>query len=178
MTTILRRSIAYQNDYLAVVAKQVDLSPPRGIETFWSIRTGEYVAALVVTEDGRIPLVRVYRPALERWSLELPSGGIEPGETPQEAMRRELLEEVGCEAPGLTLAGRLHTDSGRMETTQWAFYADDARVVQAAPVGDEPLEIVWSDREELRELIRSGELAMAAHLGVIAAAMFAGGAEL
>lgn len=178
MTTIRGRHVAYRNERLEVVAKEVEMDPPRGIETFWSIRAGEYVAALVLTDDRRIPLVRVYRPAVERFMLELPSGGIEPGETPEAAMRRELLEEVGCDAPDLRLAGRLHTDSGRMETTQWAFYAPGARVVQPAPIGDEPLELVWTDADELRELIRSGAFSGAAHLGVIATAMFAAGAQL
>lgn len=172
------RRVEYRNPWLEVVAKEVDLGPPRGVETFWSVRTGEYAAVLAVTEDGSIPLVRVYRPALERWVLELPSGGVEPGEDPEAAIRRELLEETGVEAQAVRLAGCLHTDSGRMETKQWAFLAEGARVVRDGPVGDEPLELVWTDRAGLRALVREGEFAMSVHLGVVACALLAGGLEL
>ena len=43
-------------------------------------------------------LVAVYRPPVDAWSLEFPAGMIDPGETPVEAGRRELLEETGFTA--------------------------------------------------------------------------------
>ena len=49
--------------------------------------------ALIVDPDDRVLLVRFEFPAGTRWAL--PGGGIEPGETPEEAIRRELVEEVG-----------------------------------------------------------------------------------
>ena len=61
--------------------------------------------------------------------LELPSGAIEPGEAPEAAARRELLEETGCEAGELVSLGQFHVDSGRLETQQWAFFAPDVRIV-------------------------------------------------
>lgn len=51
------------------------------------------VAALIHDRHGRLLLQRKAGP--EGWSL--PAGGIEPGETPQEALRREVLEETGAE---------------------------------------------------------------------------------
>ena len=52
-------------------------------------------AAAVIVRDGRVLMVheRSDRSGREWWTL--PGGGIEPGETPEEAVRREVLEEVG-----------------------------------------------------------------------------------
>ncbi|MCB1359437.1 MAG: NUDIX domain-containing protein [Maritimibacter sp.] len=49
------------------------------------------VAAVIHDPDGRLLLQR--KPGAEGWSL--PAGGIEPGESPEDALRREVLEEIG-----------------------------------------------------------------------------------
>lgn len=56
------------------------------------------VAALAVAEDGRILLTRrpEGKPLANFW--ELPGGKVEPGEPPVVALRRELQEELGCDA--------------------------------------------------------------------------------
>ena len=174
MTRILARRVEYASPWLEVVAKEVELGPPRGRETFWSIRTHQYVAALAVTTDGLIPLVRQFRPALEEEVLELPSGSVEPGESPEDAIRRELLEETGCAAEELIPLGRLTTDSGRMETRQWAYFAPGVRPVRDGPSGDEELELRFVDPPELRRLIVDGELVQAIHLGIVGAALVRG----
>jgi ADP-ribose pyrophosphatase len=50
---------------------------------------------LAFRSDGKIALVRQYRPAVARSTLELPGGRVERGETPGRAARREFLEETG-----------------------------------------------------------------------------------
>lgn len=179
MGRIRRRSVELANEWIEVVRKEVDLGPPRGIEEFWSVRTAsEYVVALALTTDGRIPLVRQFRPAVEAWTLELPSGAIDPGETPEAAARRELAEETGCVAGELVALGETFTDTGRMETRQWGFFAPAARVESAPGGGDEQLELRFVSPSELRRLVAGGELRIGVHLGVIAAAVARGVLEL
>ena len=72
------------------------------------LRIRDAVRALVVDEHERVLLVRFEFPAGTRWAL--PGGGIDPGETPREALRRELAEELGLHDPdiGAHLWNRLH----------------------------------------------------------------------
>src|SRR5205823_1752392 len=148
---------------------------PGGGKPFYGIATRPYVAVIAVTPDGRIPLVRVYRPLVEAMSVEFPSGGSEPGESSEEAARRELLEETGCAAATLELVGGLFVDTGRMETVQWLYFARDAPVVRdAEPGAEEELETLFVTPAELRELIVRGELRSATHLGGLAQAVALG----
>lgn len=62
------------------------------------LRIREAARAVVLDDADRILLVRFEFPGgVTRWAL--PGGGVEPGETSVETVRRELLEEVGLAAP-------------------------------------------------------------------------------
>ncbi len=53
-------------------------------------------AAIVpIDPDGNVIMVRQFRSGPQSELLEIPAGGLDPGETPEEAARRELQEEIG-----------------------------------------------------------------------------------
>jgi len=58
---------------------------------------------LPLLSDKEILLVRQFRYALGRETLEIPAGKLDPSERPEECAGRELLEETGYEAGSLTL---------------------------------------------------------------------------
>lgn len=57
------------------------------------MRIRQAARAIVIDPQQRVLLVRFEFPSGTRWAL--PGGGIEPDETPEDAVRRELIEEVG-----------------------------------------------------------------------------------
>jgi 8-oxo-dGTP diphosphatase len=52
-----------------------------------------HTARGIVISDGQLLLMERWRPGMHYFSI--PGGGIEPGETPEECVRREILEETG-----------------------------------------------------------------------------------
>ena len=69
---------------------------PNGNEADWDFVDHHGAAAFVAeTGEGKIVMVRQYRNSLERYTLEIPAGGINPGESYCEAAIRELEEETG-----------------------------------------------------------------------------------
>ncbi len=56
------------------------------------------VVIVAITQHNEVRLIRQFRSAADKWLLELPAGGLEPGEDPDLAAPRELLEETGDRA--------------------------------------------------------------------------------
>lgn len=69
-----------------------------------------FVAAAVIRQNGRVLLST--RPAGKPpYGWEFPGGKIEPGETPQQALRREMLEELGVNCTPADLVYELVTET-------------------------------------------------------------------
>jgi ADP-ribose pyrophosphatase len=69
---------------------------PNGRETTREIVEHEDCVAIIALDDAdNILLVRQFRKPVEKDLLEIPAGGIDPGETPEDAVRREMREETG-----------------------------------------------------------------------------------
>ncbi len=69
---------------------------PSGRETTREIvEHSDCVAIIAIDENDNVLLVRQFRKPVEKALLEIPAGGIEPGEDPVTTVRRELREETG-----------------------------------------------------------------------------------
>ena len=83
---------------------------PNGNEAKWDFIQHNGAAAVVpVTEDGKILMVSQYRNALERYTLEIPVGGLNAGESTAAAAARELEEETGYASKDLEILLSIRT---------------------------------------------------------------------
>ena len=157
--------------YVTLVERRVDVDGR--VESFHSLSQADYVTVLAVMGDGRIPLVRQYRPALDRESLELPGGLLEEGETPAACAARELEEEAGFRlTEPLRLLGTLDPDSGRLENRLWAYLATGIEpVAEWTPEGG--VDRLLVDSTELLSAVTNGRFTHALHIGIVGLALAA-----
>ena len=80
------------------ITKTVRFKDDQEPQIFYSIKPRDYVTILAQTHEEKVIILKQYRPAIEDYSFEFPSGHREEGETPLQAALRELVEETGCEA--------------------------------------------------------------------------------
>jgi ADP-ribose diphosphatase len=157
------------SEWMTVVCKDVQFAPEATVQTYYAIEQPNYLTAVAMTREGRILLVRQYRPAIERFSLELPSGLLDQGEGPADGVARELLEETGYPAETITPIGQTATCSSRISNQMYSFF-----IITGARVSnftEEPgVTVSSATPSELRALICSGEFSEQTHLGALALA--------
>ncbi len=111
------------------------------------------VAIVAVDEEGFVTLVRQLREAARRELLELPAGGVEPGESALESAKRELAEETGLTGGSWRHWGGFFTTPGFCREWMDLFFAEDVRRGEASPTADEAFEPVRVPVAELADLL-------------------------
>lgn len=125
---------------------------------FEAIRHPGGAAVLPVLADGRIVLLRQYRPVTGRWLWEVPAGRLAPDEDPRDCARRELQEETGLLAGCLHPLGEMLPSPGFCDERIHLFLASDLRSGTACPEPDEYLEVVELTVQRAATLLAEGEI--------------------
>ena len=116
------------------------------------------VCVVPVDEDGNVYLVRQYRKPPERLMLEVVAGGVDAGESAEEAAHRELGEEAGLRAERMDLLSFFWMSPGFCTEGMHAYLATGLTVGENAPEDDESIEVVRVKLSEVAGMIASGEI--------------------
>lgn len=167
--TQMQETVALSTPWFDLLAR----SEHDSSEPFYCLRMADYVAVVPVTEHGSILLVRQFRSAVQKMSLELPAGHVDAGETPEQAAVRELEEETGYRTRRIELIGVLNPDTGRHSNRMWCYFAEVLRP-PIPPAPEEGLEVVETTPEELLEMLRSVQFDHALHVAALMLCGFQG----
>ena len=141
-------------------------------DPYYVIERPDAAIIFPLTADGDVVLVRQYRPPLGRMELGLPAGLVEPGEEPEKAARRELLEETGHAGGEWERLGALASSPSLKDNHAHLFLARGVAET-AAPNPDEHelVEVVKAPIGELPGLIRSGEIVSSSGVAAVMLAL-------
>jgi ADP-ribose pyrophosphatase len=165
---VLTRRRTRISPWVDLIEKVVQFSADGPPETYHCLTQAAYVGVLVQTADRRIPIVRQFRPCVEEYTWELPGGTVDPGDTPEQAARREVLEETGVRISETVYLGTFHPDTGRLQIDSHAFYAVAGHAVEPF-AGESGLKVKYVTHRELKQMIVSGTFRHQIHLAIYAA---------
>ena len=129
------------------------------------------ICVVPVDAAGNVLLVRQYRKPAEAFLLEVPAGGIEPGETPEDAARRELQEEIGHTAGRLTPLTAFYLAPGWCTEYMHAFLATELAPARLESDDDEFITVERVPLSEIPALIADGSIRDAKSVAALLLAM-------
>lgn len=135
--------------------RQDDIILPNGNQGVYNVvQLPGAVWIIPVTPDGKIVLINAYRYTVDDWCIEIPAGGIKPGQSLEEAAREELLEEVGGTAVTLEKVCQFYTMNGIGNEIAHVFLATG---VTLGPAHHEPAEVMEIHPTPISEALRMAQ---------------------
>lgn len=146
----------YKTGFRKLVKRTFQM-PDNRIADFDIKQEGPVVCILALTKDNKIILAKQFRPGPEKILLELPGGGVDAGETPEEAAKREFLEETGYSGDFQFIGASL--GSAYSTLLRYNFVATNCYRKQEQILEDnEFIEVVEMPLAEFRDHLRNGQL--------------------
>ena len=168
-TTVLRIGDGRR---LTIETHTVKLPDGQVIDDWSFVQTPDYVNVVAMTTDGRFPIFRQTKYAVEGTTLATVGGYLEAGEEPLAAAQRELLEETGYVATKWTALGRYVVDGNRGCGHANLYLAHNATWQQPIDADDlEEQELLLLTYAELQQALEAGEFKVLAWATVVALAL-------
>lgn len=122
--------------------------------TYERFKPGGHQAVMMVPIEGdELLMIREYAVGTERYELTFPKGGVDMGETPEDAANRELKEEIGVGAKRIHFLRTVITSPSYMRNPMHIFVVQDFYPCKLEGDEPEPLELVRFPLAKLDELI-------------------------
>ncbi|MDP2671303.1 MAG: NUDIX hydrolase [bacterium] len=158
--------IVYKNPWIEV--REDKIIRPNGKEGLFGVVTGGSGSSIVaLTEENEVYLIKEFHYALGDSSYELPSGGIDKGETALNAAKRELQEETGIIAKRWTTLGIVNPLTVLLNAPNHMFLAEG--LDEGEPT-DEETDLIKIEKfpfEKVLEMVDRGEITHSASVTAI-----------
>lgn len=153
----LSRELKYQGTILKVYEDTVKV---RGHEAKWDFIHHDGAAAVVaVTAEGKLLMVRQYRNALDRYTLEIPAGKLDSPDEPKiQCAYRELEEETGFYTDHLEYLLSINTTIAFCDEALDVFLARDLKPSSQNLDPDEEIQVEEWELADLLDLIYTGKM--------------------
>lgn len=156
--TITATRILYRAPWLHIQEDRVITPAGKpGKYTYTVAKDGAIVIPL--DTEGRVHLIKEFKYPAGRVLLQAPGGGVDRGETPLTAAKRELQEEVGLTAKRWTRLGVFYPFPSSIHTRTYLYLAEDLTEVSQELEGTETIETVTMPLTQALRMAVQGTIA-------------------
>lgn len=147
----------YESDWVNVYLDDVEL--PDGTHIDHHILTMPKASQTAIVLNGagdQILLIWRHRFITDKWGWEVPAGWVEQSESPEDSIRREILEETGCTTDSLARLAEWDSIPGLSTMRFTAWLARSAGGCSGDVDSNEVSRTQWHSMDKIRELLSSG----------------------
>jgi ADP-ribose pyrophosphatase len=162
------------NDLWFKIRKDVCETPEgKIVDPYYVYEFTEWVAAVPVTEDGKIVMIRQYRHAYGDVCIEFPGGCVDNTDKNfEEAVKRELLEETGYSFSSFKPLGVISPNPSTNNNLMHMFLATGGKKTSEQILDqNEEIEVDLFTMDEVKQLIRENKIIQSMHVACFLYAM-------
>lgn len=138
------------------------------IPSFYVNEYPDWANAFCLTKDGKVVMVRQYRHGLGEEGIELPGGVVEEGESMEDGVKRELLEETGYRFDNIEYLGNISANPSTTNNLMHMFLATGGEKVAEQSLDEaEEVEVVYYTIAEIKQLIKDHKIMQSLHVNCI-----------
>lgn len=157
-------NILKKGPWLSVRQELVELPNGTRIPTWFIFEFPDWINVIAITKDGKMVMIDQYRHAIGETHFEIVAGVVDPGETPLEAAKRELLEETGFGGGEWSDFMKLSPNPTNHNNTSYTFLAVGVeQITTQHEESTEDINVHIMSKEEVYQLLLQGEIVQALH---------------
>lgn len=154
---VINETCAWKGRFFDISRLEVEL--PDGRHALRDVmRHPGAVGVIALSDDGKICLVRQYRTALDRVTVEIPAGKLDPGEDPQDAALRELKEETGVIAHKIAHISSIAPSVGCSDEMVHLYMATELEMDEQALDDDEFIHVDFVELTSFVDAVLDGQV--------------------
>jgi len=151
--------LAFDNPWFKVRQDVVELPNGKVIDDYFMWQDNDVAQIVPITSNGKFILERQYKHAVGEFMIEFPAGYFNDKEIPEEAAKRELLEETGFSSDEIEFIGKLNHNPTKEIGCLYVFLAPNAQKTHDQELDvTENIELVLLSAEDILQKISSQEI--------------------
>lgn len=165
---VLESEYLHKEPWLTVRKEKCETPKGKIIPAFYVNEYPDWVNAYALTKEGKVVMVKQYRHGLHEIGIELPGGVSEEGETPEEACKREMMEETGYEFEKWEYLGKVCANPSTTNNYTHFFVATGGVKVAGQNLDEtEEVEVTLKSLDEVKALVRQNKIMQSLHLNCL-----------
>lgn len=165
---LLESEYLHKKRWLTVRQDKCELPNGKVIDSFYVNEYPNWVNVFALTKDGKVIMVKQYRHGINTIEIELPGGVAEEGESMEEAVLREAMEETGYKFENIEHLGKVCANPSTTNNYMHMFLATGGEKVAEQKLDDtEEVEVLLLTIDEVKALVKDNKMMQSLHVNCI-----------
>ena len=165
---VLESTYLHKIPWLTIRKDKCELPNGNIVPAFYVNEYPDWVNAFALTKEGKVIMVRQYRHGIGTIETELPGGVVEDGESLEEGVKRETLEETGYSFDKVEYLGKISANPSTTNNFMHMFLATGGEKVAEQNLDDsEEVEVLLMTIDEVKKLVKENKIMQSLHVNCI-----------